>query len=302
MAPAGVGVTVTLDENPPTLTITKPVDATPSDDTSPRISTVTTGGGIAYPLINGTVTDGTGPGNGIQKVQVRVWKSDPARYWNPGAFAVVVHDPGSGQRHGVVSGAFDDELDDGYATFSFLTDYKYHIEARAQDLSGTYSVTFATISFVMDQNVPVSRVTTPANATTIRTLSGIVGTMAETGTRYPGSVSSVKIAIRELGPPSNGQWWDDLNKTFTLGTAPTTDDATLYTSSWTFSGMTSGDLTSGRRTPSRHGRETTRARRMTRDSRRRLGSRGTRRRHSPRSRSRAQAACISTACRRFPEP
>ena len=114
VAPAGVGVTVTLDENPPTLTITKPVDATPADDTSPRISTVTTGGGISYPLINGTVTDGSGPGNGIQKVQVRVWKSDPARYWNPGAS----YSPSAftmqknGQRHGVVSGAFDDELDD----------------------------------------------------------------------------------------------------------------------------------------------------------------------------------------------
>ncbi len=83
VAPGGVGVTVTYDFNPPTTTITNPFDSTPSDDTQPRISTVTAASGIGgQPTIIGTTGDGTGTGADL--VQVRIWKSNPALYWQYG--------------------------------------------------------------------------------------------------------------------------------------------------------------------------------------------------------------------------
>ncbi|MCB4756877.1 MAG: Ig-like domain repeat protein, partial [Elusimicrobia bacterium] len=238
-APAGVGFTVTYDSSPATLTITTPNDSTPADDTQPRLSTVT--------MITGVTNDAGG--TGVQAVQVRIYKSDPARYWaygddySPSAYTIDVANDGTAWFNAAGSNTWTN----WYTTFTFLTDYKYHIEARALDKAGIYSVVFATASFIFDKNVPQSAVTTPTDTSIIKSLTEITGTMAETGTRYKGTVNPVKIAIRELGPPSGGLWWDDLNKDFLLGGPPTTDNASLGVgvSTWSFSGLTTNDLYSG---------------------------------------------------------
>src|SRR5207247_2120755 len=157
-----------------------------SDDTQPRISTVTAAPGIGNATIVGATNDGTG--TGAKGVQVRIWVSTGiAKYWDGSgdlASAYSITDPNAawflaGSSNGWVN---------WYTTFTFLNDYKYHIEARAQDQTNTYSTAFATASFVMDQVVPQSAVTVPANGTTVRPLAQISGTMADMAARYPGNV------------------------------------------------------------------------------------------------------------------
>ncbi len=247
-APVGVGITIIYDPNPPTTTITNPYDSTPSADTTPRISTVTAWGSLPSTII-GEAADGSGAGNGVNLVQLRIWKSDPSMYWQNGsdysasAYSI---DPTAASTAWFNAQTTNSWVN-WYSTFTYLSDYKYHIEVRARDLSGQFSTAYATSSFIMDQNVPQSGILVPADQSYMKSLAEITGTMAETGSRYQGTVSPVKIAIRQLGPPSAGtnKWWDNGNKTFTLNNPPTTDNATLYVSSWSFNGITSGDLTSG---------------------------------------------------------
>ncbi|OVE75290.1 hypothetical protein BVX98_07865, partial [bacterium F11] len=248
-APAGVGYTIIFDTQTPTVTINNPLDTTPGNDNLPRITTVTVLGGLGWATIAGDVDDGSGPGNGIQLVQLRVWKSSHAtdpKYWDEGidyTISAYTIDEGDADTAWFTADSTDSYATSWYSTFTFVTDFKYHIEVRAQDDAGTYSTVYATASFIMDQNVPTSEVVTPVNNATIKTLTQITGTKAETGTRYKGYVDEVLMGIRELGPPSNGKWWDGAG--FNLGAAPTSVTATLYTSTWSYTGINGGDLETG---------------------------------------------------------
>ena len=132
-----------------------------------------------------------------------------------------------------------------YTTFTYLTDYKYHIEARAHDVASNYLTAFATADFIMDQQIPTSGISYPASNSMINSITQITGTMAAAGLRYPDTVSPIKVATKELGLPSNGKWWDNNNKDFQLGSIPNTDAVTLYSSSWSFTGIIGSYLTSG---------------------------------------------------------
>jgi hypothetical protein len=59
-SPAGVGISVIYDNVPPTTTVMVPSDATPTDDTSPRLSTVTVYSGTGKSTIIGRTADGIG--------------------------------------------------------------------------------------------------------------------------------------------------------------------------------------------------------------------------------------------------
>src|SRR6185295_6320873 len=101
-----------------------------------------------------------------------------------------------------------------YSTISFTTDRRYQIEAQATDVAGNNSsITLA--DFTLDQNVPVSSAAFPVNGSFVQSISTgtnpIWGTFAETGSVNKGSVSTVTIAIQELGSPSFGNWWNGIN-------------------------------------------------------------------------------------------
>jgi hypothetical protein len=149
--PAGVGVTVIYDPNVPTVAVVNPNDLTPADDTSPRISTVTLWAGQA--AIVGTASDGSG--SGVQTVEVRVWKSDPTRYSNPvdGTFSL---DPATQGELAWFPATSSNSWVNWYSTFTFPTDYRFHVEARARDQAGAYSTAYATATFLFDQDVPRS--------------------------------------------------------------------------------------------------------------------------------------------------
>ena len=66
----------------------------------------------------------------------------------------------------------------------------------------------------------------------------------DTGAANIGSIASVRIAIRELGPPSNGQYWNGTNL-FNQGSAPNNDFVTLHTSSWTYVGIGTAKMEPG---------------------------------------------------------
>ena len=233
-APPGVGIAFIYDAGAPTLTITNPNDATPADDTQPRLSTVGT--------IIGTPSDASG--TGVNLVQLRIYKSDPAKYWSygsdysPSAYTIDPTLADTAWFNAITTNSWAT----WNATFTFLTDYKYHIEARARDLAGNYSVVFATASFLFDQNIPQSVVSFPPTGSVVKAMTQIVGTVAETGSRYPGTASPVHIAIQRL---SDGKWWDNNSQTFTLGAAPTSDNVNIWPSSWTFTGIIDSNLNSG---------------------------------------------------------
>ncbi|MFN0117549.1 MAG: hypothetical protein ACKVQC_04550, partial [Elusimicrobiota bacterium] len=239
-APAGIGINVIYDPNAPAVSIVTPNDATPADDNSPRLSTMSILSGNPY--FGGSTADGTG--TGVNLVQVRIYKSDPARYWTFGidysvsAYTIDTSLADTAWFTATTTNSFAN----WYTTFTFLTDYKYHLEVRARDQAGNYSTTFATASFIFDQNIPQSGITLPVNGSIIKSFTQIEGTMSETGVRYLGTVSPVKLAIKEN---TSGLWWDDLAGTFSLAGPPTTDNVTLYSSSWAFTGIVQGDLTSG---------------------------------------------------------
>ena len=152
-----VSTTFTYDNAAPTLAIKSPLDATPQDDTQPRISTISLVGGVA--AIIGTAAD-SGP-SGVGQVQVRVRYNDIAEWYNPagGGFTIPDGSAGTAWFNAVTSNSWVN----WYSTFSFSTDSRFRVEAQVRDVAGNYSVNYATASFVMDQDVPQSSVSYPLN-------------------------------------------------------------------------------------------------------------------------------------------
>ena len=135
-----------------------------------------------------------------------------------------------------------------YSTVTLTTDNRYWVNARAFDAASNESANFSTATFIMDQDIPVSAVTFPANSAYVvnitTSVNPIYGTYGDTGVTNVGSVSQVQVAIRQLGPPSVDKWYNGAGA-FTLGTPPTSNTASLWSSSWTYVGLSTANLTSG---------------------------------------------------------
>ncbi len=240
-----VSTTFTFDNAFPTLAITNPFDATPQTDTSPRISTTTLYNGL--PAIFGTATD-TGP-SGISVVQLRVRYNDISQWFDPsnGVFHLNDSQAGSAWFNAVTTNNWVNWL----STFTFSTDSRFRVEAQVVTVAGNYSVSYATSSFVMDQNVPQSTLSFPINNSYVRNITAGVNPIFGTYTDNvggalvnPGTVSTVLFAIQELGPPSNGKWWNSSN-VFNQGSPLTNDTASLWASSWTYVNISTSNMTSG---------------------------------------------------------
>ena len=75
-------------------------------------------------------------------------------------------------------------------------------------------------------------------------LTPIFGTYGDTGAANKGAVATVLFAIKELGPPSNGKWWNG-GSLFNLSSPLTSDNASLWASSWTYVNISTANMTSG---------------------------------------------------------
>ncbi|HOI43357.1 MAG TPA: hypothetical protein PK523_10465, partial [Elusimicrobiales bacterium] len=199
--------TFVYDGQGPSQEIVYPYDATPADYSSPRLST-----GATVVTFSGTASD-SGPA-GLKEVLLRVWDETLGFYWRPGTDYSDYSAAGS-------EAWFRPSTSDGYqnwtATFTFVTsDHEYRLEARSEDNAGNYSSSWSTAAFTSDREAPEGRITFPAGGSVISDLSngglGITGTAADTGALNPGVILStgVRIAVRELGPPSYGRWWNGL--------------------------------------------------------------------------------------------
>src|SRR5205814_5330677 len=101
-----------------------------------------------------------------------------------------------------------------YSTFTFATDKQYRVEVQALDAAGNLSTNNSSSTFVMDQDVPVSAVSFPVNATYVRDISTginpIFGTYNDTGSDRIGSVVGVYMGIQQLATVggNQGKWWN----------------------------------------------------------------------------------------------
>ncbi|MFC1523120.1 hypothetical protein ACFL6Y_11995, partial [Elusimicrobiota bacterium] len=204
--------TFTYDPEPPVQGISFPNDATPTTaNYNPRLSTGAwaPASGDYGATISGTASD-PGP-SGLKEVKIRIYDDTLTEdCWVPGDNYSDWVNPCQ-ESHWYIP-TTTNTFEDWYSTFTFTnSDRKYRVEVRSEDNAGNFSVSYSTVTFMIDRDVPLVGVTFPADGSSIRDITNsynfITGTAKDAGNDVPGDIatSGVKIGVRQN---SDGQWWN----------------------------------------------------------------------------------------------
>src|SRR6185312_4016563 len=149
--------------------------------------------------LSGTASDPV-PGN-IAQVQLRVRNETGPTYWDPALHTLSI--PAAGAETAWFNALTADQYNHWTSTsnnisYAGLDGSTFTVMARSLNFSGTYSVPYASNTFVYDSLAPQTSVTLPANSTFTNTLATLTGTLADLPAANPGGVPVVQLRLKRL--------------------------------------------------------------------------------------------------------
>ena len=111
------------------------------------------------------------------------------------------------------------------ATFGFVNLSSYTASARATDSLGRYSLSYATVTFTLDQDPPTASLSSPAALSTVYALDAVTGAAGD-------ALSGPALAGVSVKRNIDGKWWDFLSREW--GTVQSSSLTAVSGGVWTF--------------------------------------------------------------------
>lgn len=138
----------------------------------------------SLPAISGTAI-ATATGGSIASAELQIANIDDGMYWNGSSWIA--------SSTWVVTSYSSPTWN--YGGVTWVNDRRYNVVSRAQDNYATWQVAPDTVTFMFEQNKPVSAVQYPANATPYQSVTAISGTATDPVGAWPSGVSSAYVRL-----------------------------------------------------------------------------------------------------------